>query len=240
MPSIDKDALAAIQPELLPGEKVLWAGRPSLHVIFHDRDKQLIPFSLLWGGVPPLGVVAGTVAVIRQWSSDPSGMAGRLVFFILVGMPLAVIGQYLIWGRFIHDARRKKHIYFAVTNKRVIAVHNYSKRQVASAAIDALPMVLKERRANGFGTLRFTPAPVVMEGYRYGKWPFIFGKDPNFEAERRFAAWDPLWIGEGPVLADIEDVDSVHQLLSLPQARKEADAEAQVAALLAERKKRGS
>jgi hypothetical protein len=41
---------AEIQPELLAGESLLWAGQPQKKVIFHSRDWFAIPFSFMWGG----------------------------------------------------------------------------------------------------------------------------------------------------------------------------------------------
>ena len=50
MSVISQDSVAAIQPELLSGESILWAGQPNHRVVFHKEDVFLIPFSLLWGG----------------------------------------------------------------------------------------------------------------------------------------------------------------------------------------------
>src|SRR4029077_18044987 len=50
MSVISQDSIAAIQPELLSGESILWAGQPNSSVVFHKEDLFLLPFSLLWGG----------------------------------------------------------------------------------------------------------------------------------------------------------------------------------------------
>lgn len=50
MSVISPDSVSAIQPELLSGESILWAGQPKRRVVFHKEDVFLIPFSLLWGG----------------------------------------------------------------------------------------------------------------------------------------------------------------------------------------------
>ena len=42
--------MEAIQPELTPGESIVWAGQPNTSVIFHKQDVFMIPFSLMWGG----------------------------------------------------------------------------------------------------------------------------------------------------------------------------------------------
>lgn len=215
-------------------ERKFWAGRPSARIIFHRRDAQLVPFSLLWGG---FAIFCESLSVL--------GITGRLDSHIVLKMPPVVmalfcfpfvlIGQYFIWGRFVYAARKKKQTYYAVTNQRVIAVQTCSKRQVATTPIGAVAALIKERRPDGFGTLRFTPAPGLFEANCRGNWLDVF-RDPDHEARRRWVVWDPLWIGEGPALVDIENVDSVCQLISALQAR---EVEARVSALLSERTRRG-
>jgi len=50
MPQLNPDSVVAVQPELLSGETLLWAGQPNPRVIFRLEDFIMIPFSLLWGG----------------------------------------------------------------------------------------------------------------------------------------------------------------------------------------------
>ena len=115
MPQIDQDAYAAISPELLSGESVVWAGQPSRKVIFHPSDGFMIPFSLLWGG---FAIVWESMVVAPAQNN-----AGETsIFMMLWGIPFIVIGQYLIWGRFFHDACLKKRTFYAVTNRRILGI----------------------------------------------------------------------------------------------------------------------
>src|SRR5580692_6078756 len=85
-----------IQIELLAGESLLWCGQPLPRVLFHMQDIFAVPFSLLWGGF----------AILWEW-----GVTGHFggnshahpapFFFALWGIPFVVIGQYMIWGRFV-------------------------------------------------------------------------------------------------------------------------------------------
>lgn len=50
MTAIDPRAAMKLQPEMMSGESVYWAGMLSPGVIFHSDDWTMVPFSLLWGG----------------------------------------------------------------------------------------------------------------------------------------------------------------------------------------------
>jgi hypothetical protein len=91
MGTIDPEAASKLQPELLSGESLLWAGRPNPSVLFHSDDWYLIPFSLFW---------VGFTAV---WESLALGYWGKnegnpSLFLGLWGIPFILIGQYLTLG----------------------------------------------------------------------------------------------------------------------------------------------
>jgi len=186
---LDQSAAMAIQPELSSGESLVWSGQPKTSVIFHKEDAFLIPFSLLWGGF----------AIF--WEAGVSGMVGPArhghapFFFMLWGIPFVLVGQYLIWGRFLYVGWLKKRTYYAVTNRRVVVVQDGWKRQMASAYIDSLPAIIKEDGSRGIGVLRFGQ-PLPMWGRNRG-----------------FAAWNALSIAGFPAFVDIENVDSVYRLV---------------------------
>jgi hypothetical protein len=193
MPQINPESMEAIQPEIMPGESIAWAGQPNTSVIFHKQDVFLIPFSLLWGGF----------AIV--WEAGVSGFWGTFhrapgfnLFMMAWGVPFVLIGQYFIWGRFIYAAWKKKRRHYVVTDKRVIVVQNGWKKQMASAYLDTLPTLTKEEGSNGIGTLRFAPAEPMWSGGR----------------RRGFGDWDGMSVGSVPTFVDIDDVQSVYQLVS--------------------------
>src|SRR3954469_22318729 len=118
MATIDQRSYEAVQPELTSGETVLWAGQPSPSVTFHKEDVYLVPFSLMWGGF----AIFWESMVLFGGSK---GHANPISWFMaLWGIPFIVIGQYLIWGRFITARLKKKRTFYALTNRRVITVYN--------------------------------------------------------------------------------------------------------------------
>jgi hypothetical protein len=145
MPPIDQASFEAIQPELTSGESILWAAQPNTSRIFHREDLYLIPFSLLWGGF----AIFWEAGVTGFWSSSRTHPAPT--FFMLWGIPFVVIGQYMIWGRFIVAAWKKRRTFYALTNRRAVVVQDGWSRKTASAYLDTLPTLIKEGGSNGIG-----------------------------------------------------------------------------------------
>jgi hypothetical protein len=144
------EVLTQIQPELLAGESLLWSGQPLKKVVFHQRDLFAIPFSLLWGGF----------AIFWEWgvtghfggSKNPHAAPG---FFVLWGIPFVVMGQYLIWGRFIYTAWRKGRTYYAVTSKRVIVISSGFSRKLIDGSLRTIESLSLSMRSDGIGTIEF-------------------------------------------------------------------------------------
>lgn len=93
-------------------ESILWEGQPNPHWLFSPKDALLIPFSLLWGGF----AIVWEVGVLS--SRAPS-------LFMLWGIPFVVIGQYLIWGRFLYKYLRRQKTYYAITERRALVLNNF-------------------------------------------------------------------------------------------------------------------
>jgi hypothetical protein len=187
MGPIDPEVAVKLQPELLSGESVLWTGRPNFGVIFHSDDWYMIPFSLLWGGF----AIFWESGVLGYWGHSSKGTPS--IFMALWGIPFVVFGQYMIWGRFLHDAWKKRRIYYAITNRRVLILQGW-KRKTSSTYLEAIPTI--EREGEVRGTLWFGP-----------KYPVIAGRGQQTRGMSRFS------IGDVPVFADIDDVEAVYRLV---------------------------
>ncbi len=115
MGTINSRAAMKMQPEMLSGENLHWAGMPNPGVIFHSDDWATIPFTLLWTGF----FVFWEANALGYWGSS-ARHAGPSWFMVLWGVPFLVIGQYIVWGRFFHDAWLKRRTYYGVTGRRVL------------------------------------------------------------------------------------------------------------------------
>jgi hypothetical protein len=200
MGAIDPLAAIKMQPEMLNGESLHWAGMPDSSVIFHSDDWLLVPFGLFWAAFS----IFWEAGVLGYWGNN-TRHGGPSLFMALWGIPFIVIGQYLVWGRFFYDAWLKRRTYYAVTNRRVFVLQEGWKRKSSWAYVEAIPTI--ERDGTRRGTLWFGTRPPMMASRRQR------GRNPS-----RFA------LGEVPVFADIEDADGVLRLVHdlREAARKES------------------
>jgi hypothetical protein len=129
-----------------------------LGVFLRAADAFLIPFSLAWGG---FAIFWEAMAIV----------AGAPFFFALWGIPFVLIGLYLIFGRFLVDARQRAKTYYGVTNERVIIVAGLFRRSIKSLNIDTLTDVSLTEKRDGTGTITLGPIP-PWHGWMSGaSWP---------------------------------------------------------------------
>jgi len=182
-----------LQSELTAGESILWSGQPSTKVVFHSSDLFVVPFSLLWGGF----AVFWEAGVLGFWGLDGSrGLSPISWFMALWGVPFVLIGQYMIWGRFVYAGWKKGKILYAVTNKRVFVVDTARGRKVKAAFLDQLPATDKSVRRDGIGTLTF------------GLTPLLTGQ------KGAIPSWDGGLSSPVPTFVDVEDAENVYRIVS--------------------------
>lgn len=186
---MDPEASLKVQPELIAGESLLWSGRPNPSVIFHSEDWSMIPFGLLWGGFS----IFWEAAALGFFGHNSKGSPP--IFMALWGVPFVLIGQYMIWGRFVYDAWLKRRTYYGITNRRLIAVQEGTRRRTCSMYLESIPSV--ERDGSFTGTLWFG-----------AKYPAIAGTGRRTRGTR-----SRFYVGNVPVFADIDDADSVYRLI---------------------------
>jgi hypothetical protein len=141
-----------ISGELESGESLLWSGAPRQGLVFRGSDIVMIPLSIIWGGFFVVwGVLAtrtGAPGIIWLWAA-----------------PFAVIGLFLIFGRFILDATLRSRTYYGLTDRRAIIVSGVLYRHVTSLKLSTLSEVSVMERRNGFGTIFFGHVPPWPQGH---------------------------------------------------------------------------
>ena len=153
----------------------------------------MIPFSLMWGGFAIFweAGVLGLMGAFHTKGVNP--IAG---FMALWGIPFVLIGQYLIWGRFLYNSWKKGRSFYAVTNKRVLVVNQARSRRVVAALLQQLPAIEKSVRGDGIGTITF------------GLIPMMYGRRSN-QASVDGGLSSPV-----PTFVDVEDAESVYRIVS--------------------------
>lgn len=150
----------AIAVNLLPGEWLLWEGRPVRSTIFRPGDAQLVPVSLVVAFVGALPMVFCVEAVIHL---GPIG-AGP---FTVAGLVLGPTIVYMLVGRFVVRAFTSRHTRYVVTNQRVLVMNGPASRLVTSAYLSSLPHPFVSETPDGSGSITFgPPQPVWIRGGR--------------------------------------------------------------------------
>jgi hypothetical protein len=190
LPSIDPRAAQKIQSELFPDERIYWAAMPDPNVIFHSDDWTLLPFSLLWCGFTIFWEWEAIAASRRMPNNNGA-------FMILWGAAFVGAGIYFVAGRFVYDAWLKRRTYYAATNRRVVILQDglFGKRKTKMMFLEAIPDMNRE------GTDRGT----IWFGEKLSMWG---------RAGSRRRSMSSFSLGETLVLADIDDVRGIEQLIA--------------------------
>jgi hypothetical protein len=157
-------------PELGREEPLLWSGRPRQGVRLRLTDAYSIPFSLIWGGsVIYIEVTAWTRS--NQW------------LLRLWGIPLVMVGLYIMVGRFFHESFLRAHTFYGVTGQRAIIVSGARKRVVRSIELRRLDLVSLDEREDKSGTITF--GPPNPPPWAHGRGSRRLPESPMFEMVER-------------------------------------------------------
>ena len=146
------------------GERLLWSGQPRSGIRLRAQDAFLIPFSLLWGGF----AIFWEVMALTATSKAPGPVA---VVFPLFGLAFVFVGLYLIFGRFIVDARSRARTLYGVTSERIIIVSGLFSQQTKSLQLRTLTDLSLTECSDGSGTITFGPTHFMDSFFPVGSWP---------------------------------------------------------------------
>ncbi|MDT7799631.1 MAG: hypothetical protein QOI78_3064 [Actinomycetota bacterium] len=134
---------------LLPGERLLWSGRPQ-RLVFARFDWYQFAFGLLWG-------IATIVVPVARHES--------LSFF---AWAVGVGGVAFVWVPVVARLRGRRGGEYVVTDRRIVLADRFSGRTRASAYLGTLPPPVARIRQDGSGTIvfgRFSRAPFAAPSF---------------------------------------------------------------------------
>jgi len=166
MSTFEDAAPPQIRDRLLDGEKLIWWGRPRQGLMFTARDFLVIPFSLMWAG----STVIWEVAAIRTGNT----------LFVLWGIPFLLLGLFIAFGRFPTDAWIRRHIAYALTDKRVLIARGKPSAVFTSIRLYRIFDLDLVEGSGGRGTVRFgNQAWPAAKGISAGLGFWLPALDPN-------------------------------------------------------------
>ncbi len=114
--------------------------------------------------------MAGGFAILIEFYAIADG---ETIFSMLCGIPFVLFGLYLIFGRFIVDARQRKSTYYAITSERIIITSGFFRRSVKSLNIETLSDVSMSENADGSGMITLGPIHPSYSAVAGTSWPGI-------------------------------------------------------------------
>ncbi len=168
-----------LQGELIRDEEILWTGQPDPSVIFSKADYFLVPFTVVL-----TAIVIVPFLFVGNNASNGANATNEIPMFYYIFLIMSVLDITI--GRFIRKNRKKKHTFYAITNKRAFILYDNIIGKTKELRIDTLHVMSRNIRSDGHGTIYFGEDPGMYEWfensgmeqlckYRYGYIsPFAF------------------------------------------------------------------
>jgi|SRR5579871_866193 hypothetical protein len=153
-------AMSIAEPELRPGEHLVWADRPGLMAV----ARQDLPSSLM--GVP--FTAFAVFWLVQVMKIDKSANMAIGYFFPLWGLMFVGIGLFLLLRPVISAGKARSTVY-AITDQRLFIASGAWTRRVDSYGPEQIASLERTERANGFGDIVFRKEAQQMSlrvGYR--------------------------------------------------------------------------
>lgn len=141
---------AEMQKELLPGERVLWAGRPLGGLRFDTKSWYETAFGVVFFSFSVFWIIGAA-----NQSGALSNMRWESISFTLFGVPFALIGFYLVIGKYVFDILARARTEYAVTSQRVIMRTAYFGSSTRSIDYRKYPNIILKENSDNSGAIVF-------------------------------------------------------------------------------------
>ena len=137
--------MSAGEIDLLPGERVLWAGEPVQRPLYVAAD----------GVIAPAGLVLAAAALWFLLTREPSGIVMAAAVVALVAGLYGAVGRSVV--RYLALGRTT----YAVTDSRIIARSGLFRQKERSSELAGLPAPVLKTGPSRTGTIAFGGAGTV-------------------------------------------------------------------------------
>ena len=138
---------------LKPGERIVWSGKPKQGLLLRDADMIAIPMSIMLLGF----------ALLLDFLALNFDVRWPVIFFAVTSS-----GAFIYLGivRFFTGARRRRHIEYCLTNKRVLLLHG-PKGKLETLPLSQIDKAEVTAEKDGSGHVSFGNSNPV--------WPWLLG-----------------------------------------------------------------
>lgn len=137
------------QIELRPEEIILWEGKGNPQKWLSYSDYMYIPFSLMW------------CAFVVYWEYLSIRYGYPLIFHV-IGVPFALMGLYMAFGRYVYKAQKKKHSRYVITNQRIIESYSSTLFKSHEMPVSSLGRMVRFVEKDGHGVIIFSDVNPAM------------------------------------------------------------------------------
>jgi hypothetical protein len=192
-----------VSVDLLPGERILWEGRPVRYRPLRPSDALILAFGVIWCGMALFWETSALTHRAGPPNPPPIGVA-------LWAIPVVLVGLYLAVGRFVLRVIVLRRTRYVITDRRLVRVSSLFGTRTKTSYLKSLPPPVITERLDGSGNLAFGAFLNAWDEFaRINGWR---GRGDRWRAWA-IEPWDP------PALWDIPDVRRVRDLIANAQGR---------------------
>jgi len=143
-----------ILKELAADEHLQWSGQPRQGFFIRQDELIAVPHGLIVG-------VAAFAFVYNAYLNNVENIINVWGYLIIL------VGLYVMFGRYFHAIKKRKHIFYGVTNKRVIIISGIIFISTNSLILGDLSHIELKNNKNGYDDILLEPeGPMfVLRGY---------------------------------------------------------------------------
>lgn len=147
-----------LRRELVPGERLLWSGRPLQGIRFRRSDLGVVGIGIAW-------CVMGFASFLTGRGSIEQAKSNPFLLFIAIGL------VYMFFVRFVVDAIARRKIFYGVTDRRAIIIGGMFTQSTTSLDYEAMSEITLCEGSNGRGDIVFGKPSPIFVGRRHRPAP---------------------------------------------------------------------